>query len=87
MMCNLPLLLASVLLAPAETEIVVAENPSEVMLYTIDEATNLLGQVFGTAVPVVTTPTEGRKHVFLGTNRWTAAAGVIIADLPRTPSG
>ena len=77
------LLLASVLLTPSETEIVVAENPSEVMLYTIDEATNLLGQVLGAAVPVVTAPTEGRKHVFLGTNRWTAAAGITVADLPR----
>jgi len=66
-------------LSSADTEIVVAPGAPKTVTFAADEMTNVLAQVFGRDVPVVTRPTVGKKHLVLGTNAWAAAAGVGVA--------
>ena len=67
---------SDVRLSVSDTEVVVAADAPKTVVFAADEMTNLLAQVFGRGVPVVTRPTDGKKHVYLGTNAWSASAGV-----------
>ena len=70
-------------LTAANTEVVVAQGAPEIVRFAAAEMTNFLSQAFGTAVPVVDGPTEGRIPIFLGTNDWSRSAGLAPARLPR----
>lgn len=66
----------TVTLMPGKTEVVVAPKASSVTVVAAQEMTNYLSKVFGTSVPLVRTPTEGKTSVILGINDWSKAAGV-----------
>ena len=69
---------ASVRLPAGGTEVVIAPSAPPAVRFAAAEATNFLSQTFGAAVPLATEPTAGRSHLFLGTNAWSAAAGVDV---------
>jgi hypothetical protein len=73
--------LLAALLTPSVTEVVIAPCAPKSVSFAAEEATNFLSQAFGAPVPLVTEPTAGKKHLFLGTNAWFAAAGGDIAGL------
>ena len=54
---------AALTLRPGAVDVVLAPDAPKATQIAADEMTNLLAQVFGRAVPVVTRPTDGRKHV------------------------
>ena len=68
-----------------------AENVEVVAPYRVygttqiaaDEMTNALSQVFGRAVKRTFRPTPGKVSIILGTNEWSAAAGIDVRTLPR----
>ncbi|MBR4653060.1 MAG: DUF4838 domain-containing protein [Kiritimatiellae bacterium] len=64
-------------------EVVVAPKAPEVTMFAAEEMTNFLSRVIGAPVPLVTSPTDGKASVVIGTNRWSAAAGVDPAKLKR----
>ena len=68
----------------AETaEVVIAPNAPPVTRYAADLLTNCLSQALGGAVPRVTSPTEGKFAIFVGTNGWSRAAGLAPEMLVR----
>ena len=79
----------SAVLAPGETEVVVAEDAPKTVLFAVEELTNFLAQAFGAPVPVVSAATPGKKAIFLGDSEearerltvlQTAADGFAIAE-------
>ena len=64
-------------------EVVVAPKAPDVTMFAAEEMTNFLSQVLGAAVPLVTAPTDGKVAVVVGTNGWSAAAGVDPSKLKR----
>ena len=70
---------SSVRLQAGGTEVVIAPSAPPAVRFAAAEATNFLSQTFGAAVPLVTEPSVGRAHLFLGTNAWSAAAGVDVS--------
>ena len=70
-------------LTPDNVEVVARPNAPQTVLLAVEEMTNALSSVFGQTVPFVTTPTEGKNHIFLGSNTWTVAAGIDTAALKR----
>ena len=81
MMTTSALFLAALVLAPSDTEVVIAPRAPKSVAFAAEEATNFLSQAFGASVPLVNSPTDGKKHLFLGTNEWSVAAGVDISGL------
>lgn len=67
----------------SNTEVVVAPNAPAVTQFAAGEMTNYLSRIFGQAIPLVTDPTEGRYAIILGTNEWSAAAGIHPETLKR----
>ena len=70
---------SSVRLPAGGTEVVIAPSAPPAVRFAAAEATNFLSQTFGADVPLVTEPSAGRAHLFLGTNAWSAAAGVDVS--------
>ena len=71
----------SVLVTPDSVEVLVAANAKTkqpVAWFAAGELTNFLSRAFGRTVPLVTAPTPGRTAIVVGTNAWSAAAGVDI---------
>ena len=73
-------------LEPGRTEVLVAERATSPTRFAAGELTNFLSRVFGTAVPVVKTPTAGMKQIVVGTNAWSAAEGLDPAALAKPDS-
>ena len=70
-------------LTPETTEVVVAPKAPDTVRFAVEELTNALSRVFASPVAVATAPTAGRRHVYLGENEWTRAAGLEPRKLPR----
>ena len=73
----------ALVLTPGETEVVIAPDAPKTVRFAVEEMTNLLSQAYGCAVPVVTSPTPGKKGIYLGDSQWTRAAGIDVAALKR----
>ena len=73
----------SLTLSSANVEVLVSPKAPEVTMFAAEEMTNFLSQVLGTPVPVVKAPTDGKVAVVIGTNAWSAAAGVDPSMLKR----
>lgn len=69
-------LLAAVTLSQGTTEIVVDPAAPKATLIAAGEMRDLLGKVLGGEVPIVREPSEGKTQIVLGTNAWSAAAGL-----------
>ena len=74
---------ASPVLEPGRMEVVVAKKAPRPVTFAADELTNFLAQAFGTAVPVVRSPSEGKVSIILGENEWSRAAGIDVSAAPR----
>ncbi len=74
---------ASVTLRPGETEVVLAKGAAGTTVFAAAEATNFLSRVLGGTVPIVAAPTQGKTSIVLGTNTWSAAAGLSIDGFAR----
>ena len=64
-------------------EVLVAPGAPDVTVFAAEELTNFLSQVFSAPVPLVTLPTAGRTAIVVGTNAWSAAAGLDPTKLKR----
>ena len=76
------LLLAAVL-CPGEVDVVTAPDACSVVRFAADELAGFVGKSLGCEVPVVTSFSEGRTSLVVGTNAWSRAAGVCPERLPR----
>ena len=76
-------LAAALVLGPSDTEIVAAKGASKVVRFAAAEAKTFLSEVLGAEIPVVAEPTPGKASLVLGTNAWSAAAGLSVDGLPR----
>ena len=65
------------------SEVVIPRKAWATVQFAAQEMTNLLSEVFGKSVPLVHNPTQGRVSIILGTNEWSAAAGIDVSSLPR----
>ena len=74
---------SSVSLRPGGAEVLVAPAAPRTVRFAADDLTNHLSQVLGAAVPVVTTPTDGKVQIVVGDSEWSRAAGIDVAKLPR----
>ena len=74
---------SNVAITAKNAEVVVAPKAPDVTMFAAEEMTNFLSQVLGAAVPLVTAPTDGKVAVVVGTNGWSAAAGVDPSKLKR----
>ena len=72
-----------VVFRPGRSEVVVDAKAGSVVRFAADEVTNFLSRVLGSPVPLVTAPTAGRASLVLGTNAWSAAAGLRPEKLQR----
>ena len=70
-------------LSSRTVEVVVEPKAPEVTMFAAEEMTNFLSQVLGAAVPLVTAPTTDKVAIVIGTNGWSAAAGVEPSKLKR----
>ena len=77
------LLAAALTLTPGTTEIVVDKAAPKATLIAANEMQGLLGKVLGDEVPIVREPTAGLASIMLGTNGWSAAAGLHPETLRR----
>ena len=73
----------SAVLAPGETEVVVAEDAPKTVLFAVEELTNFLAQAFGAPVPVVSAATPGKKAIFLGDSEEARKAGIDVPAMKR----
>ena len=80
---TLPALLLAVTFTAANTEIVIPKDAVPVVSFAAQEAKEFLSQAFGTDIPVVNAPTEGKSSLVLGMNEWAAAAGFSTNALVR----
>ena len=77
---------SSVRIAPDEVEVLVApkaRSRQPVAWFAAGELTNFLSRAFGKVIPVVSAPTPGKTAIVVGTNEWSAAAGVDVLPLSR----
>ena len=74
---------AGPVLEPGKIEVVVAANAPRPVSFASEELTNFLSRAFGSAVPVVSSPSEGKVSIVLGDNEWSRAAGIDVAGSPR----
>ena len=70
-----------VTLTPGNVDVVIPRRAPGVVVFAADEATNFLSRVFGVAVPIRNKPDPNRVSIVLGTNAWSAAAGVDLDGL------
>lgn len=70
-------------LRPGETEILIAPDAAPSVRFAAEELRDFLSKAFGRAVPVVTEARASARHVILGDNEWSRAAGIDVASLPR----
>ena len=73
----------SLILVPEKTEVVIAPDAPKTVLFAVEEMTNLLSQVLGRPLPVVTAPTPGRNGIYVGDSEWVRKAGIDVAALKR----
>jgi len=66
----------AVVLRPENVEVVCARRACSSVRFAADEMTNFLSRTFERTVPLVSSPTDGRVSVIVGTNAWSQAAGV-----------
>lgn len=64
-------------------EVIVPHGAPAATRFAGIEMTNLLSRVFGTDVPLLTTPTKGKYPIILGTNEFSRAAGLAPEKLKR----
>ena len=76
-------LFAAVTMSSATTEVVIAPDAPQTVVFAAQEATNFLSCVFGVPVAFSTAPTAGKVSLVLGDNAWSRAAGIDVAKLPR----
>ena len=74
---------AAVVLTADNAEVVVAPKAPPAARFAAGEVTNFLSQVLGGAVPLATSPSDGKVSIVVGTNEWSAAAGVDPTRLKR----
>ena len=70
-------------LRPGAVEIVVGEDAQEPLLIAAGELRFFLAKILGSEPEIVRSPGGGKTCIFLGAGRWTAAAGLSPARLPR----
>ena len=58
------------------TEALIAPGAAPATRFAASELTNFLSRVFGAPVPLVTSPTAGRRQIVVGTNEWSTAEGI-----------
>ena len=63
-------------LAAGTTEALIAPRASSATRFAASELTNILSRVFGEPVPLVTTPTAGKKQIVVGVNLWSKEEGI-----------
>lgn len=73
---------AAVELAAARTEVAIAENAPQTVVFAAGEMTNFLSRVFGVCIPLVRKPTPGKFALFLGDSPEVRAAGIDVGQLP-----
>ena len=74
-----------VVLTADRTEVVVAQaakRTRSAAWFAAEEMTNFLSRAFGRKVPIAFRPDPAKTSVVLGTNAWSAAAGIDLADVP-----
>ena len=74
---------AGPVLEPGKMEVVVAAKAPRPVTFAAEELTNFLSRAFASAVPVVSSPSEGKVSIVLGDNEWSRAAGIDVARSPR----
>ena len=65
-----------IVLTADNAEVVISPGAPDITLFAAEEMTNFLSRAFGADVPLVTSPTRGKASVIVGTNQWSAGAGV-----------
>ena len=73
----------AVSLTADSVEVVAARKPYGTTRIAIEEMTNAISRAFGRQVPWVARPTAGKVSIVVGTNEWSAAAGIDVRTLPR----
>ena len=73
----------AVSLTAENVEVVAARKPYGTTRIAIEEMTNAISRAFGRQVPWVARPTAGKVSIVVGTNEWSAAAGIDVRTLPR----
>ena len=73
---------AAVALEAGKTDVVIAADAVDSVVWAAEEATNFLSRVLGEPVPVVTAPRAGRAALVLGVNVWSQASGLDPARYP-----
>ena len=74
---------AAVELAADRTEVAIAANAPQTVVFAAGEMTNFLSRVFGVRIPLVRKPTPGKFALFLGDSPEVRAAGIDVGQLPR----
>lgn len=70
-------------ISPGMVEVVLVPDAPGTTVFAASEATNFLAQALGREVPIVTQPTAGKVSLILGSNVWSAAAGVEVDGFAR----
>ena len=71
-----------VALIAARTEVAIAKNAPQTVVFAAGEMTNFLSRVFGVRIPLVRKPTPGKYALFLGDSPEVRAAGIDVGRLP-----
>ena len=69
-------------LVAARTEVAIAANAPQTVVFAAGEMTNFLSRVFGVHIPLVRKPTPGLYTLFLGDSPEVRAAGIDVGRLP-----
>ena len=69
-------------LVAARTEVAIAVNAPQTVVFAAGEMTNFLSRVFGVRIPLVRKPTPGLYTLFLGDSPEVRAAGINVGRLP-----
>jgi len=64
-------------------EIVICPRAPGATRFAADELKGFLGRVLGGDIRIVNAPTPGKRAIVLGTNAWSAAAGIDLSGKPR----
>ena len=70
-------------LTGGNVEVVASRRPYGTTRIAIEEMTNAISRAYGRQVPWVARPTAGKVSIVVGTNEWSAAAGIDVRTLPR----
>lgn len=66
------------ILRPGEVQVVIGGQSPGTVCFAAAEATNFLARVLDADVPVVSAPEDSKVSIVLGTNAWSAAAGICV---------